>query len=486
MKRNVAIGTSIRLIVVLISIVAAIFWIWSCANTEMFYAAFGVSALLVVCSPFLMLKEFDLFSPWSMVVLTVAMGCAAPAVATSFNWPNEETISTTSLLGHDVEYFLYPGILMLVGFACLTMGYFLFPRSEDDSSFFFSRQLDGRRLYPSIIVCLLLAVAATGTYIVFTGGGAGKISQKRTTIRTLDVAADKGFKQHGWLRTVSKLSSVAFLVLFAYWSTRAERLTFFQTAVLSAIFLLCCVFPFYAATRIELVWLAFSAMGVMYYTNQQNLVFKFTMMGLVILVLFAAVTVMRSNSDFSDRIAQTGNHLLFNRNGPELAKTAHIINGLPGKLEYQYGKTIAVWLIAPIPRELYPDKPMIHFGPVIGRQIYGNHVSGVPPGLIGEMYLNFHIAGIVFGCFLFGVIIRRAYDILFSCTDDPAIVISVYLASCPMLTFKGLGTSVGTIISSMVFVVMATAVVWFCSIRVAERQRGMQPGLSSQQHAGYL
>ena len=86
--------------------------------------------------------------------------------------------------------------------------------------------------------------------------------------------------------------------------------------------------------------------------------------------------------------------IVLNRNQIELPKTAHIINAVPETLDFQYGKTLTRWLAAPIPREVWPDKPVIHPGPIIGNRIYGQRVAGVPPGLIAELWWNFGWFGI--------------------------------------------------------------------------------------------
>ena len=159
--------------------------------------------------------------------------------------------------------------------------------------------------------------------------------------------------------------------------------------------------------------------------------------------------------------------LLLNRNGPNLAKTAHIINHLPGKLEFQYGRTIAVWALAPIPRAIFPGKPLIHSGPIIGTEIYGTKVSGVPPGLIAEMYWNFHLAGAILGLFLTGVGLRWIYEQFWRLNSDAAVLIPMYLFSLQEIGYGVLGHSLGFgVFMKFIDFLTAAGLMYFCTRKI--------------------
>ena len=473
MKREVEIGSLTRVIILFIGVICALVWFSAATNPNNFHAAIGLTSLVVVLAPFLVLRRYDLFSPWSIVILGVVSGCANPAIATSLGWPDMEEIERHSLLGQEPGYFIYPGLILILGLICLAVGYFTIPTTIRHR-YSLGRRIAPGRLYLAVFALVFVAVAATGAFVKFTGGGSDRISQKRTTIRTIDVSSDKDFSQYGYLRTISTVSSIGFLVLFAYWASNGRKLQAYQILILLGIFLSCCVLPFYASTRAPLIWIFLSAMGMMYYTNQKGLLPKFTILFVAALGLIIVVTVLRTpNAEIADELNDMGKHLVFNRNGPELAKTAHIINNVPEKLSFQYGKTIAVWLIAPIPRELLPGKPLIHYGPVIGRMIYGNNVSGVPPGLVAEMYLNFHIPGVIFGCLFFGWMIRKIYELIFSIEGEMAIVIPMYLFAFLQLPYKALANSFGSGILCLVDLVMLGAIVYLFT--VAKNQYQVTP-----------
>ncbi|QZH74925.1 MAG: oligosaccharide repeat unit polymerase [Erythrobacter sp.] len=85
------------------------------------------------------------------------------------------------------------------------------------------------------------------------------------------------------------------------------------------------------------------------------------------------------------------------------AKTAGIIDRLDTDSELFLGSTYATFLLAPIPRVMWEDKPNIRLGPFVAQDLFTTGgLTGFPPGGIGELYLNFGWLGIPFGMALFG------------------------------------------------------------------------------------
>jgi hypothetical protein len=85
------------------------------------------------------------------------------------------------------------------------------------------------------------------------------------------------------------------------------------------------------------------------------------------------------------------------------------------------GQTSLDLLKAPIPRSMMPDKPTIDEGTYIYTIAQGGHVYpgmpasehygvGWPPETLGTWYMNFHLAGVITGMFLLGVVYRMAYS----------------------------------------------------------------------------
>lgn len=73
--------------------------------------------------------------------------------------------------------------------------------------------------------------------------------------------------------------------------------------------------------------------------------------------------------------------------------------------DFLYGQSFAMFIVAPIPRVLWPEKPNVRLGPYVAQEIldYRNN-SGAPPSAIGEFYINFGWLGIIVGMLGLGVI----------------------------------------------------------------------------------
>ena len=65
-----------------------------------------------------------------------------------------------------------------------------------------------------------------------------------------------------------------------------------------------------------------------------------------------------------------------------------------------YGETYLDVVLFTVPRSIWPDKPAA-FSKAVADYVTNNG-NDVPPGVIGELYINFHVFGIVGGMFLLG------------------------------------------------------------------------------------
>ena len=112
---------------------------------------------------------------------------------------------------------------------------------------------------------------------------------------------------------------------------------------------------------------------------------------------------------------------------------------------FLWGQSYLEMFYQPIPRALWPAKPW-PFDVHIGELITGTR-TGIPPGIVGELYLNFHIVGIILGMFLFGVLCRVGYQRALARPRDPGKVLLYalllpYLPIMMLRSFVGGGTTV--------------------------------------------
>ena len=109
--------------------------------------------------------------------------------------------------------------------------------------------------------------------------------------------------------------------------------------------------------------------------------------------------------NFGDAFAATAEHTLEGAYFLDPAKTAAIIDHTAKNKSFLMGDSFTNIIYTPIPRVMWPEKPDIKIGPYVAQQILGYYNrSGVPPGGIGELYLNFGWTGVILGSFFLGTL----------------------------------------------------------------------------------
>ncbi len=105
----------------------------------------------------------------------------------------------------------------------------------------------------------------------------------------------------------------------------------------------------------------------------------------------------------------------------------------PSEFPFRYGGTFLDGILFVIPRSVWPDKPR-SFSFALGQYVHGVDTD-IPPGFIGELYINFHVAGVVLGMYLLGLLLRKAHQLMLS---DDSIGITVYSVLIPyIIAFMG-------------------------------------------------
>jgi oligosaccharide repeat unit polymerase len=126
--------------------------------------------------------------------------------------------------------------------------------------------------------------------------------------------------------------------------------------------------------------------------------------------LMAAIVESRGSGKFSWEAREKNEYV-----GNEMFRELLFISSkVPTYLNYQYGYNYYVQLVNPIPRFLWKDKPTLDSG-LLMASMYGDvNAQGeayltVSPGLIGEMYLNFGVLGVI-GLSFFGGWLVKGWD----------------------------------------------------------------------------
>lgn len=148
-------------------------------------------------------------------------------------------------------------------------------------------------------------------------------------------------------------------------------------------------------------------------TVQRNAIIA---VALVLLTFVSAIRVgggEKSLSDLSlvDSIRTSAEQTFEGAYFLDPAKTAAIIRQTDRHQSFLYGSSFAGVVFAPVPRILWPEKPDVRIGPYVAQEILDfENRSGVPPGAIGEFYMNFGWAGVFFGMMMLGLFTAWIYN----------------------------------------------------------------------------
>ncbi|WP_412063077.1 O-antigen polymerase [Rubrivirga sp. IMCC45206] len=372
------------------------------------------AALAVLLGVVVLKKDYDLTEPLSLVMLAVGVGTTLKPAYVLFGpreaWPY------LLLDRPDPLFLLTPALIVAIAMTMLAVGYVAFnPRSlMGRVAILRPRAWNGRRLAVVAVAAFSLSLVAMALYI-----------EKLGIVNILDnISGKRSFEGEGYstslgyYRWVASLTQPALLVSLAWALHRFRRIPTPIAMALAALAFTAIVFPFFNSSRTGIVTILLQSFIVWRCVRgrlPKGVVLSFSLAVLAILLIVTALRPKRTTTadldvteaiglDLAIELTVGGRHFL------DLTRTSHVIAGVPDKLRYQYGQTYFTWVTTPIPRSMWPEKPTLGSGPIIGPRIFGTSGSGVPPGLVGELYLNFGYIGIVFGAFVMGALLRFVHE----------------------------------------------------------------------------
>lgn len=427
----------------------------------------ATAALLAASLPVLLLPRDSIVAPIWYIVLGVAIGVTGKVFFVLWGpAPRVEFL----MLGMEPDELLPAALVTGVGVLLLSLGYIAGdvrwriapPRRlvADDWS--------GRRVAAVAAVCTIIALVSLALFsqqVTTRATGLSAFSYKRF----VRVPGSEYPGGGGYLRWGASLIEPAFYAFFAFWAARRGRRDPRTTAGVVLLALLAVLFPVFANSRREIVFLMFRVVviwtlirGELKASTSVALAGATTLLAGVMLALRRAPQLGSVRSGLGiEAVADAtigGHHFL------DLTKTAHILSAFPARFDYHYGETFLRWLIAPVPRALWPAKPAIGIGKELGPPIFEvGRATGVPPGIIGELHLNFGLLGVFIGMLVFGAVLRSLYVSLAEGFPNKSYVL-VYAILVTHIAF-GMVTMdfSGTMAKLLQDLIAMVVVIWLCA-----------------------
>ena len=95
---------------------------------------------------------------------------------------------------------------------------------------------------------------------------------------------------------------------------------------------------------------------------------------------------------------------------------------VPNEVDFLNVSSYFGLLLSPIPRSIYPDKPVASLGQVAGEIFFGVDY-GIPTEPLGDAYWNFGIAGVIVIFIFFGFFHKYISEIFIKYSGQPALIL---------------------------------------------------------------
>lgn len=239
-----------------------------------------------------------------------------------------------------------------------------------------------------------LGPAALYRYVSITGGfDPTSLSTKRVVLGDLSATELQGV---GPELAVGRAALIASIALFHLQRSR-QRSTILAVGLIGVNLLL----PIYSSDRTG-VLLPLLQIGLLVTASRSKRIRPKTVVVAVLVAMMALQlltslrAVGRTEADVEFSPLSTVDSLLLNRSLFDLSKNIHVMRLAGGdELGWMFGESYVNAVLAPVPRSIWPAKPLISTGPELAKAAYDSPGFGVPPGLIGEAYWNFSLIGLL-------------------------------------------------------------------------------------------
>jgi hypothetical protein len=131
------------------------------------------------------------------------------------------------------------------------------------------------------------------------------------------------------------------------------------------------------------------------------------------------------------------------------------------------------WVTFPIPRSLWPNKPDVSLGKMVKEQVLGQttRLTGRPPSVMAEGYMNFGLIGYLIVSLLFGALTRVVWN-----TFQPSLmnnkVAAVFYVSLMPFVYGMMNGNFSRIVVLMTLAVMPVlVVVYLLRYMLGDRRR---------------
>ena len=422
-------------------------------DREVLVGIFCAACLIIVSIPMFVQKRVDLFEPLTFLVLLVTIGIPMKIIYVYWFGRHDQHVIDHVLLQKKPADFLYGSIIVSTALFMLVLGYLLrFPRTTVELLYFPRvKDINGRRL--QFVLLIFFVISMIGFAGFAAKGGISLSSLTSLSQKRFGSFREEGAERmHNVLYLFMRMAGFSkFIVYFGLvWLIHRKKSFFSYTGLLVFIAALQTItLGFAINSRAGVALLLLDCCVLCYFLMRQfdaRLIFGAGLIGIVLMMVMLAARSKLVDESAETPLAGLVKKTLCGRQFMDIAKISHIIDGVPRKMEYRNGEMLYNWLAGPVPTKYWPDKPMwASQGVKLNQKIfnYKGTVSGCPPGIMGELYWNFGLPGLLIGMFLLGIIYRQMYSVFHPNRHSPAAILIYTMVLTRFFLFT-IGNDLGT------------------------------------------
>lgn len=366
------------------------------------------------------IKEYEIFTPLNFLWVNLLFGVFLQSIYFIYLDQGESKYGLYSL--SNMEELLFASIVITISIVFFLIGYSFRTGRGRAKDYDLFEYFSPKRLRVISTVVLAVSLVSLLSYISIFDISAdlARISSKRRIYGESIV----GNISHSYLIWGASISQTGFLVLYCYRGVLKQSdsfIPFWMNSYLVIFGVLALLLPFLNNQRTPILVFLISTAVLNHYVYKRwslHRIRVIVILALVFLVVMGALRYVngRSSSVFSYYIENAGiPHIVTTIAGSgnflSLGKTSVILSSVPEALDHTYGATYGLWLLSPVPRSIWEEKPIVRIGGVLGPAIFNTTTrSGVPPGFVGEVHLNFGLFGLPMMLIILGFGMRFFYE----------------------------------------------------------------------------
>lgn len=405
------------------------------SDEDFFLLFIGLLMQLLFTTAIVFRKNIYVFEPITLMYFAITMGVTIKIPYLIVN----HDIMSKLLLGKDQSIFIYGSLFILLGFISFIFGQIMAYKTVKILTFEKNQFWLENRL--NLTLVLFLVVTATATLLLINQIGISNLLESFSAKRFQDLD-DRSGRLSSNLYFYYKLSLLARVPLYIslIYILKSNRKTGFTRLFCKFVFCISLIITLTtptilnnrAAVALSIIDLVFIASFLKVKIKTSYLITA----ALLIIIPFVYSTAQRTFSELNYNVFSS---ILDNRYFLDLTKTSQIINYFSDNGERLYGETLIGWFFLLIPSSFMENQPrFMEIGLYLGNVVFNfssSSLTGVPPGYIAELYMNFGTMGIVIGMFIFGFSMQKMYNNYLKKSSNILITVTTAMISVRFLIF---------------------------------------------------